>query len=115
MKLIEGLKVALEPLKSAGCTRVYLDGSFVTAKERPGDFDGCWDSEGVDFDLLAQSDPVLLTFGDSRAAQKKRYRGELFLADGQANGIGTLFREFFQLDKDGNAKGIIVVNLEELT
>lgn len=114
MKLIDGLKVALESLKSAGCTRVYLDGSFVTEKERPGDFDACWDAEDVDFDLLAQNDPVLLTFGDGRAAQKKRYGGELFLADGQADAIGTLFREFFQLDQDGNAKGIIVVSLEEL-
>jgi len=50
---------ALRLLREAGCGRAYVDGSFVTAKEVPGDFDGCWEAEGVDFDLL---DPRLLTF-----------------------------------------------------
>ena len=35
--------------------RVYLDGSFVSAKLIPGDFDACWDEDGVDFDSI---DPV---------------------------------------------------------
>lgn len=91
---------------------VYLNGSFVTAKQRPGDFDGCRDTEGVDFHLL---DPVLLTFDRGRATQKRKYLGELFLADSQADTIGTLFREFFQRDRDDNPKGIIVIDLESLT
>lgn len=91
---------------------MYLDGSFVTAKQRPSDFDGCWDTEGVDFDVL---DPVLLTFDRGRATQKQKYLGELFLADSQADEIGTLFREFFQRDRDDNPKGIIVIGLENLT
>lgn len=111
-ELLAGLRAALDSLKAAGCRTVYLDGSFVTAKQWPGDFDGCWDTEGVDFDLL---DPVLLTFDRGRATQKKKYLGELFLADSQADGIGTLFREFFQTDQDGNPKGIIMIDLENLT
>ena len=110
-QLLDGLKAALESLRAAGCKTVYLDGSFV---QRPGDFDACWAGQGVDFDLLAQNDPVLLTFGDGRVAQEKRYGGELFLADGQADAIGTLFRESFQLDRYGNAKGIIIISLEDL-
>jgi hypothetical protein len=54
---------------------VYVNGSFATAKERPGDFDACWEITGVDPALL---DPVLLTFADRRAAQKARFSGSSF-------------------------------------
>ena len=110
-ELLAGLKAALLSLREAGCNRVYLDGSFVTAKERPGDFDGCWDTGGVDFDRV---DEVLLTFDQGRTVQKAKYRGELFLADGQAEPEGTVFREFFQRDRDGNSKGIIVIDLRDI-
>ena len=40
-KLLDGLEAALASLRAAGCDRVYLDGSFVTAKEEPADFDAC--------------------------------------------------------------------------
>ena len=56
--LLAGLKAALNALRAAGCRKVFIDGSFVTTKESPGDCDGCWDIEGVDPDAL---DPVLLT------------------------------------------------------
>jgi len=109
--LLNGLKAALESLRRAGCRKVYLDGSFVTAKERPGDFDACWEAEGVDGDLL---DNELLEFENGRATQKARYGGELFVAEWGADSAGTPFREFFQQDRDGNPKGVIVVDLKEL-
>jgi hypothetical protein len=40
-RLLVGLREALLALQRAGCRTVYIDGSFVTAKETPGDFDGC--------------------------------------------------------------------------
>ena len=43
--------------ESASCQTGYLDGSFVSSKLEPGDFDACWDEKGVDLDKL---DPVLL-------------------------------------------------------
>ena len=110
-QLLEGLRAALNSLRAAGCKRVYLDGSFVTAKERPADFDGCWDTEGVDFDRV---DEVLLMFDRGRAAQKAKYRGELFLADARADPMGRLFLEFFQRDRDGNPKGIIVIDTKDI-
>jgi hypothetical protein len=109
--LLDGLKAAMLALQLAGCKRLWLDGSFVTAKERPGDFDGCWDIEGVDFDRL---DEVLLSFEPGRAAQKTKFFGELFLADTQADAMGTVFRDFFQRDRDGNSKGIIVIELKDI-
>ena len=47
-----------------------------------------------------------------RRTQKAKYFGELFPSDAAADPLGTLFREFFQRDRDGNAKGIIVIDLE---
>ncbi len=107
--LLNGLSLSLRDLRAAGCRRVYIDGSFITAKVHPGDFDACWDVDGVDFDVI---DEVLLTFDAGRGTQKAKYRGELFPADAAAEPLGTLFRDFFQRDRDGNPKGIIVIDLE---
>ncbi len=98
----------MEALRRAGCRRVYLDGSFVTAKENPGDFDACWESDGVDGRLL---DPVLLTFTHGRAAQKERYGGEFFIAEGRADPHGTRYLDFFQHTRDGTPKGIVALTL----
>ena len=75
-QLLEGLARALRDLRAAGCKRAYINGSFITTKEHPGDFDACWDLDGVDFDVI---DEVLLTFDAGRRAQKAKYRDELFL------------------------------------
>ena len=109
--LLSGLRAALLWLKDAECLRVYVDGSFVTAKEEPGDYDGCWEVDGVDPDKL---DPVLLEFANRRAAQKAKYYGELFLANAAADPAGTRFIDFFQFDKDGQPKGIIALDLKDL-
>lgn len=108
-ELLEGLHEAIESLRTAGCTRVYLDGSFVTDKDLPGDFDACWEGSGVDPDLL---DPVLLDFSDRRTAQKARYGGELFPAQASAEPAGTVFLDYFQRDRHtGESKGIIALDL----
>jgi hypothetical protein len=110
--LLEGLKAALESLRQAGCQLVYINGSFVTAKKLPGDFDGCWDAEGVDLDRL---DPVFLSFANQRVAQKAKYRGEFFPADMTEGGSGGTFLSFFQTDRDtGDVKDIVRINLESL-
>jgi uncharacterized protein DUF6932 len=111
--LLSGLRACLEALKAAGCTRAYVDGSFVTAKEEPGDFDGCWELAGVDLDRL---DEVLLDFTDRRAAQKAKYHGEMFVAHLPASPAGTQFLDFFQHDKHtGQRKGIVTIDLRALS
>ncbi len=108
-KLLAGLKAALKSLRAAGCRTVYIDGSFVTAKPHPGDFDGCWEIDGVEPERL---DPVLLTFDAGRATQKAKYLGELFPAQMDEAGTGMAFLEFFQVDKEtGNPKGIVALNV----
>ena len=111
-KLLKGLQAALESLKKGSCESVYIGGSFVTAKAEPGDFDGCWEPNGVNPYLI---DPVLLNFNNGRAAQKAKYGGELFLANRKELGSGNTFLEFFQIDKEtGRQKGIIKLDLRRL-
>jgi hypothetical protein len=45
--LLEGVKQALMALQKAGCNCAYLNGSFVTSKENPNDFDGCGAAKGI--------------------------------------------------------------------
>lgn len=110
-ELLAGLKRAAADLQKAGCQAIFIDGSFVTAKELPNDFDACWSVEGVDPDLL---DPVLLDFSNGRAAQKAKYGGELFPAEMPERASGKLFLDFFQVDKDtGQPKGIVGLRLKQ--
>ena len=106
--LLIGLKAALSALHQAGCRMVYLDGSFVTAKVEPGDYDTCWGIAGVDGTLL---DPVFLDFSNGRAAQKARYLGEFFPAELPEGASGKTFLEFFQQDRNGFPKGIVGLDL----
>ena len=108
-RLLDGLKMAIDSLRQAGCRTVYIDGSFVTSKEVPNDFDACWEEEGVAPEFL---DPVLLQFDAGRASQKARYLGELFPASVGATVEGMSFLEFFQIDrKTGGSKGIVAVDM----
>jgi hypothetical protein len=105
--LLVGLREALESLRAAGCLTAYVDGSFVSADEAPGDFDVCWEPDGVDFSAL---DPALLDFSAGRLTQKKSFRGELFPADMIAE-RGLRVLDFFQLDRARRAKGVIEIDL----
>ena len=101
------LNKAVRNLTEAGCTAIYLNGSFVGENPHPGDFDCCWDPTGVDMDKL---DPVLSDFSSARKAQKDKYGGEFFPSSSEA-AAGEFFLSYFQKDKHtGEAKGIIRVH-----
>jgi hypothetical protein len=107
---LDGLADALTLLARAGCTKVWLNGSFVTAKDEPGDFDAVWDATGIDEGNL---DPIFFELSNGRHQQKLRFGGELF-----PNWINlsshSVFAEFFQQDRHGNTKGIIVIDPREV-
>lgn len=110
--LFEGLNRGVEVLVDAGCRTIFLDGSFVSDKPYPGDFDVCWDPTGVS---PARLDPVLLDFSQARRRQKSKYGGEFFPSSTQADGSQT-FLDYFQIDKDtGRKKGIIRIQLPSRT
>jgi hypothetical protein len=108
-QLLQGFVTAIKELKAAGCQEVFLDGSFVTAKIFPNDYDACWGTSGVDPDKL---DDVFFDFTNRRAAQKGRFQGEFFPADMKEGLSGKTFLEFFQVDKQtGDPKGIVGLRL----
>lgn len=105
-ELLIGLRDGLIALHQANCREVYLDGSFVTAKDLPGDFDACYDITGMALDRL---DRVFLHFENGRAAQKLRFGGEFFPSHFLADSAHP-FLDFFQIDKEsGLPKGIIAL------
>jgi hypothetical protein len=112
MSLISGLMMALDELKSAGCKIVYVDGSFVTKKENPGDFDACWEHEGVNLKKLKEEHPLFFEFKNGRSAQKIHYKGELMPARAKAKlDPVTYYFDFFQKDEEDYKKGIIRLTL----
>ena len=113
-RLLRGLYYGIIELKKAGATEIFVDGSFVTQKVEPNDFDACWNLQGVDLKLL---DPIFLDFRDGRKAQKARFGGEFFPHNWSAiAGTGLTFLEFFQKDKfTGDPKGIIRIDLRTFT
>jgi hypothetical protein len=107
--LIKGLRRAIRDLKRSGCSTIFVDGSFVTSKKLPGDYDACYDISGMD---PLKVDPVFLDFRYKRAAQKTKYAGEFLPAQTVEASSGMLFVEFFQKDKDsGEPKGIVELDL----
>lgn len=110
-ELLVGLLKACISLRAAGVQCLYLDGSFVTAKRNPGDWDACYSGKGVDSSKI---DPVLLDYTDRRSAQKRKYLGEVFIAETDASGLGEPYLTFFQKDKTGRAKGLLCIDLGTL-
>jgi hypothetical protein len=104
-----GLLEALTKLKYAGCKTVYIDGSYVTGKPEPSDFDTCWDPNGVDPHKL---DPIFLDFSNNRHNQKLAFMGEFFPSTASADKAGRVFIDFFQIEKyTGSKKGIVEIDL----
>jgi hypothetical protein len=111
-ELLSGLYLGLKALKIAGCETAYIDGSFVTGKLIPGDFDVCYELNGMQRDLM---DDVLKDFSNARAKQKEKFGGEFFPANSPAMASGMRFLEFFQINKHTQeAKGIIAIDLRSL-
>ena len=109
-RLLDGLLAACRNLARAGCSELLLDGSFVTAKLLPRDYDGAWEPAGVDLDRL---DPILLDFRNRRAAMKAKYLGDLFPASSLA-APGVVYRDFLKTDRNGVEKGIVLIDLGRL-
>ena len=110
-ELCSGLVQACQSLADSGCLRLYVNGSFITGKPLPRDYDVCWDIRGVDPQAL---DPVFTQFADSRASQKAKFGGEFFPMNATADEFGRTFLEFFQIDRySGSRKGIISVVLSD--
>ena len=108
-RLFGGLLAASANLVVAGCQALFLDGSFITEKPYPVDFDACWVPNGVDRQLL---DPVFSQFSNKRSAQRMKFGGEIFPSTTSADAQGRNFVDFFQVEKfTGQPKGILFIDL----
>jgi hypothetical protein len=99
-RIVTGLAAALRKLAIAGCTRVIIGGSFISAKVEPRDFDAYYDNFGLDFALL---DALFVEDTDS---QQDVFCGELFPTIG--------YDRFLQTDKEGNPRGVVALDPREL-
>lgn len=105
--LMQGLREAAHNFEQAGVKKIWVNGSFVTAKKHPNDIDGCWEySNSVD---AAKLDQVFLT--GKREDAKTKYGLDFFIAQIIEAGSGLPFPSFFQVNRDGDKKGIIIVRL----
>ena len=104
--LMQGLHKAARNFELSDVSTLWINGSFITDKEEPNDIDGCWEyTSAIDTKKL---DPVFL---GSRKEIKKKYGLDFFIANIIEAGSGLPFPKFFQVNSNGDPKGIIVVKL----
>ena len=112
MDLIHGLEQLICDLADCGCTAIYIDGSFVTKKRNPADFDACWKHNEADVDLHKLKTKYPEIFTGSISAQKLIYKGEVRNAFDFAD-YDDCYLHYFQKDKgDKSPKGIIQLNIK---
>ena len=112
IKMLNGLMLVLNYLKVAGCKYAYLDGSFVTIKEFPNDYDVCWDIVGVDISILNNLVPELINFDRDRRNQKMLFLGEFLPYNPRLKSYSIL--EFFQFNRNDIKKGIIGIEVDKI-
>lgn len=107
--LIDGLEMALRLMANCGIERVYLDGSFVTDKDRPGDIDGCYDPpSGANLGAMY---PIWPWTPANRAMSKTMFGIELAPSRFPATRSGEPYISFFQSDESGNPRGVVLIEL----
>ncbi len=111
--MLKGMKMVIIQLKIAGCKYVYLDGSFITDKQFPNDYDVCWDIMGVDTSILLKNIPELFDFNNGRRNQKMLFYGEFLPYDPRKSKKFSIL-EFFQHNRNGQKKGIIGIEVDEI-
>ena len=102
---------ALRMLSKAGCRQVWINGSYVTDKERPGDVDVLYDAWALrpnELDQLFRSETAA-----TRADRNKIYGGDYFpVYDDELDGA---LISHFETDRSDIPKGIVQLSLSTLT
>lgn len=126
LKLVENAEILVTQLWEAGVQKVFLDGSFVEDKCRPGDIDGYYDCDSLE-NFVKNISPTLRlidTIWDWRELGKPRtwikYKVEFYPHYGQLAGIPDefgnqqTFPAAFRKTRDTyQSKGIIQVIKEK--
>jgi hypothetical protein len=106
-RLMKGLEAVLGMARKVGAILLYLDGSFVTDKKEPGDWDAVlvlpmgariWSMEAI---ALADRPEV-----------RKRFGGDLFtVMEEDTEVLAHYVERIFARDREGRAKGIVLLRL----
>ncbi len=104
--LMRKLRKAANNFEISGVRTLWINGSFITDKNEPNDIDGCWE-----YTPLVSSDKLDPVFLGSREGMKNRYGLDFFIANIIEAGSGLPFPKFFQINRHGDPKGIIVLKL----
>lgn len=93
-------------LASSDCPEVFLNGSFITSKEEPNDYDMCWEPCGI---KATKEVRILL--------QNPQNLKQQFLGDIRPRIPSPPYQidlvDHWQTDAGGEAKGIIRINLRK--
>ena len=109
LHLLKELRAVCNQLRNAGCRWFYVDGSFITNKLAPRDWDACWDPSGVDLDQLDNKFHSDLF----RNQVKHEYSGDLFVLLPRLPG-GNWVAWWQQDRRTGFRKGILKMDLGTL-
>jgi len=105
-KLFEKLLKVLKILGDCSCTEVYLNGSFITLKSEPRDYDLCYEPTGI------KGTDEFKQFLKTRDLRKEKYLGDIFPRLPQPT-YEIDHVEDWQTDRDGEIKGIIRIILRQ--
>lgn len=111
-KLLAGMKNLIAYCKLLQCDILYIDGSFVSSKIYPSDYDACWDTTATDREAVLRAVEQSSLNSDSET-QKEDFGGEIYPAFTKAPfNHGLTILDYFQTVKDRDEKkGIIKLKL----
>ncbi len=99
-RLFEAMVKVVNMFREAKSPEIFLDGSYITTKPEPGDYDLCWEPSGV------EPTDELLEFFSTKVDRKKIYLGDIFPRFPQPPYYVDHFVEW-QSDVEGAPKGLI--------
>ena len=91
---------------------VVLDGSFISGKEAPGDFDLVFSYDEAT-ETLVRHDPEAKALTDLQACRALGYLGDVFALPASLRKISPMLSglDMFDLDRQGTPKGVVEVVL----
>jgi hypothetical protein len=105
-RLFQGLLRVLEILRDCNCPEVHLNGSYITTKSEPGDYDLCYEPAGMK--ATEEFKQFLLT----RETRKAEHLGDIFPRMPQPPYEMDHVEDWqTDRDRDGEVKGIVRIIL----
>ena len=109
-KLLASVYSLLVTFRQYGSSEVYIVGSFVSNKAKPGDLDICWNTTGIDYKKCAQEYPEFFTEQGIDTLQQATGIHIAAIFDNYTTDI----LDWFQFDRDGNKRGWVKIPLFNL-